>query len=1665
MKHFKSVLAMLLALVMVLSCVGTAFAAEDKELSVKTEITEIAKNTKEPKEEKLLGFKSESFQMNNTYRYADDEIVRAIVILEGQSEAEVGETGSEKAATQRVKLVNQHNGIFKKMAGIDYELKYEFTRLLNGFSCDVAYGDLEAIAAIEGVASVHIANHFEAPVLETAPDTKQNLVNQIVGNTSMHGYNWDGYGMVVAVLDTGLALDHEAFQDFAGWAEFYGSLTKEEVEAAELLSEGVYVSPKIPYAYDYADRDADVTDADGHGTHVSGSAVGMAGEIIYDEDRNIGLNITFSGAAPAAQLLSMKIFSDAGGGTSSDIYFYALEDAYSLGADVINMSIGAQNGFTYDESLETEVFGNIYQRLCDAGVILSIAAGNEYSMANFSSVYEGYIGAIGPEYTDYGTVATPSTYEGSVSVASLENLAYPDWAVEIDGTVAAFTDSCEDGEHGWIQNFGGKELPYQLILTANGQLSLGTAEDFAAYGEGALDGKIAIVSRGEIDFETKVENAYNAGAIACIVVNNDVGGILMSIETFEIPAIALQQSALNALSETGVIYTPETMSYVLNPNALLMSEFSNWGTSPMLTLDPSITAIGGLVYSSVPGAEDAYEVYSGTSMAAPNMSGMYANLLSAIYEINEDMGIEMTKAEVAELAKDLIHSTAELITDADGYHYSPRKQGAGLASSWNAIANYVESAYITNPLQELGDDPEKTGVYKMSIELKNSSEFDLFYSDFETYVMYDYLIQAPNGAIVNTLTSDYAYLMDDATTAEYGAGASVTYAVDGTEITEINLAAGQSVTIDVTVTLNDAQKAYFDAGYPNGAFVEGYVVFNEIYAGEIYTSNHATFLAYYGDWTQGAVMEEADFMDVVELNYLIGTTVANPSTGETYADMGYTWQDFAMFNYYTMPNMGFLTDIDITTAYTYPGDNMLGYVPYNPDRIAFSTPLSDGTYNYAEAIYFENYLLRNVEHLIFTVTDKETGEIYCQDDTTYVRKAVYNQTAGAWAPTAGYYWDGTDMEGNYVPSGTEVTITYDAVLPYNEAPHNDIWTIDATVDYTAPVLEEITYDEETMTLTVTASDENYLQGIYIADMWYEILDYAVVTEDVKGGSFTATFDVSELVSSNPQIYVTALDYATNEMEELVAILPNIGEPATITFNTPYGTESYEVLIGDEILFPEGPAIGNGDFLFWATEPVEYATGYEIYMVGGTWYFAGDVIMVPGDITVYALYQAGEILEYETPNYFYTQDTNYNGVYALCGWDYADSYVVTDPLALNSALETTRVADYEGATVGDYYVEFYSGDPSIAFTMASDELGRYTIQAADGKYLAVVDSQLVTVEEVTDEAKWTISLSYNGTLIYNAVEESMVILYNEDTGAIELFDDSQPIGWILALVGLEIYPSEYYQLLTYKQKTTYIDEESLFYSTVGEFDCLHPNTEIRDAKEATCTEDGYTGDTYCLNCGELLAEGEVIPATGHNYVDGICTVCGAEDPDYTNPCYFNDFSDCEAEWYHEAVDFVVANGLMNGVGGNKFEPNTTLTRAMVVTVLYRLEGCPEVSEPSTFTDVPADAWYADAVAWAQDEGIVLGVILTEFAPDQAVTREQLATILWRYEGCPEEEADLSSFGDADTISPYAQSAMNMVVARGIVKGDGKNLNPLDQATRAEFACMMMRYLEGEYTCKE
>ncbi len=173
---------------------------------------------------------------------------------------------------------------------------------------------------------------------------------------------------------------------------------------------------------------------------------------------------------------------------------------------------------------------------------------------------------------------------------------------------------------------------------------------------------------------------------------------------------------------------------------------------------------------------------------------------------------------------------------------------------------------------------------------------------------------------------------------------------------------------------------------------------------------------------------------------------------------------------------------------------------------------------------------------------------------------------------------------------------------------------------------------------------------------------------------------------------------------------------------------------------------------------------------------------------------------------------------------------------------------------------------------------------------------------------------------------------------------------------------------------------------------------------------------------------------------------------------------EGDWFHDAVQYAYENGLMDGVGDGQFAPNATTNRAMVVTILYRLAGEPDVSGDAAFTDVAPGLWYTNAVAWAAQKGIVNGISATEFSPSGDLTREQLATVLYRYaEGMGYDvsaQADLSGFPDAGDIQSYATEALSWAVAEGLLQGfEDDSLQPQSTATRAQIATILMRFCEG------
>ena len=243
---------------------------------------------------------------------------------------------------------------------------------------------------------------------------------------------------------------------------------------------------------------------------------------------------------------------------------------------------------------------------------------------------------------------------------------------------------------------------------------------------------------------------------------------------------------------------------------------------------------------------------------------------------------------------------------------------------------------------------------------------------------------------------------------------------------------------------------------------------------------------------------------------------------------------------------------------------------------------------------------------------------------------------------------------------------------------------------------------------------------------------------------------------------------------------------------------------------------------------------------------------------------------------------------------------------------------------------------------------------------------------------------------------------------------------------------------------------------------------------TCTAQGYT--THTCACGDSYRD-SYVGALGHDYVGGVCTRCGAKasDPqpgaqpcDGGAQCPGRGFSDMPgpADWSHEGIDYAVSHGLFVGTSDTTFSPASAMTRAMLVSVLWRMEGEPAHTDRNPFTDVGRE-WYTDGVLWAAEHDIVAGIGDGRFDPDGDVTREQIAAILCRYTlwkgRSADARADLRVFPDARDVSGWAYDSLAWANAEDLISGcmigSISYLKPLDNATRAQVAAILMRYQQS------
>ncbi len=232
----------------------------------------------------------------------------------------------------------------------------------------------------------------------------------------------------------------------------------------------------------------------------------------------------------------------------------------------------------------------------------------------------------------------------------------------------------------------------------------------------------------------------------------------------------------------------------------------------------------------------------------------------------------------------------------------------------------------------------------------------------------------------------------------------------------------------------------------------------------------------------------------------------------------------------------------------------------------------------------------------------------------------------------------------------------------------------------------------------------------------------------------------------------------------------------------------------------------------------------------------------------------------------------------------------------------------------------------------------------------------------------------------------------------------------------------------------------------------------EVTEPTCLEAGYTTYT-CTRCKDTYTDDEVA-ALGHEFKEHACIRCDAKEE-----CPAKDFTDAPAaaDWAHAGIDYCVENELMKGTSETLFSPVNSLTRAQIVTILYRIAGSPKVEYKAVFTDVADEIWYTDAILWAAEKEIVKGYPDGTFAPNKAITREQIATILYREaEGYQYGVSSIAAFPDVDKVSSYAEDAMNWAVRKGLINGIETGgvsyLAPQNNATRAQFATIIMRFQE-------
>jgi subtilisin family serine protease len=623
-----------------------------------------------------------------------------------------------------------------KGAGLQYTERFKFDKLWKGVSVKADAETAQLMRGLEGVVSVHSVDTVSlSPIEKTSDPELENAIKMTGADVAQTELGLDGTGIKVGVMDTGIDYNNPALGGCfgAGCRVFTG-----HDFVGDAYDAGGSGGALIPHP------DNNPDDCNGHGTHVSG-IVGANGTVN---------TVALKGVAPGVTFGAYRVFG-CGGSTSEDIMMAAMELALADGMDVLNASIG--DAFAWD----TEPLAVAMNSAVARGMVVVFSAGNSGTNGLYS-------------------LSSAGNAAGVIGVASFDNSH-----VEL----STFTAEPDDASFGYIPATGAPDPPTsgtQPLTRTGTPTTANDACNVVAPAAGSLTGKVALIRRGTCTFREKVQNAQTAGAVGVVIYNNSPGLFSGTVVGTTAPEITIPVVTISdgdgailsgriptALTGTVDITWTDDKGTFPNPTAGQPSSFTSWGLAPTLGLKPDIGAPGGLIKSTWPMELGGFATISGTSMAAPHVSGAAALYLEAH---GTTPPLEL---------RDILQNNAipaNLPAPNSAFAHPVHRQGAGMLQIDDAI---LATSRVTPAKLKLG---EGTAAQTKTLTITNSGP---------SVVTYAVAHQLAVGTSANT----------------FAPGLIANFATVSFSSSSVTVPAGGTSTVDVTITPNAAANRTIYTGY------------------------------------------------------------------------------------------------------------------------------------------------------------------------------------------------------------------------------------------------------------------------------------------------------------------------------------------------------------------------------------------------------------------------------------------------------------------------------------------------------------------------------------------------------------------------------------------------------------------------------------------------------------------------------------------------------------------------------------------------------------------------------------------------------------------------------------------------------------------------------------